>query len=865
MGSISPGPELSPPGPEPLATLVYRVAGLSPADGGDPLLRTLLDASPLAVWVLDAEGRVLLWNPSAERLTGWSAEDALGRPLPFVGEEDHEEFRAMLARVLAGTPVHNLDVRRRRRDGSPVEYSLSAAPLRDAGGRVVAVLGMAADVTERRAAEETALARLTDVLESISDAFIAYDHHWRLLRVNGAGRELLARSGVDPDAAVGRRLPEIYPQLAGTHLWEEMDRASRERVAVRVEERGPITGRWVETSVYPTREGVAVYVRDISERKRSEAAMRLLSEASVLLSSSLDLGTTLENCARLALEYIADGCAIDVATAGGRLERLVVVSRDPAHAERVREIERRYPTPPDGSAGHVTAFRTGEPQLYAALPEEVLRAASYDEEHFRLWREMEMESVMCIPLLARGRTLGVLTLVSHTRGRHFGADDLKVAEELGRRLAAAMENARLYAAEHEARARAEALADRTVRLQAITAALSEAVTRAAVGDSLMRYGIVALNAYAGVLALVEGGELEIVSSVGYPPAACMGPGRRWTLGARVPMAEAARAGEPVFIPSPEAWAERYGGSVPSGRSAAWAAVPLAAEGTRGALLWTYDHPRDFDVGDRALMLTIARQGAQALERARLYDAERRARAAAEDANRAKSEFLATMSHELRTPLTAILGYGELLADGITGPVTQAQAAQLRRIRSSATHLLGLIDEILSFARLEAGREAVTVERVEVDAAVERAAEIAAPLAAEKRIKLRVSPLGRAEVVETDPVRLQQILVNLLSNAVKFTERGRVEIAAGVEDGTVRFRVSDTGIGIAPDQVERIFEPFTQADSSTTRRFGGTGLGLTVSRRLARRMGGDIEVSSTPGRGSTFTLTLPLRGSPSDAA
>jgi two-component system, sensor histidine kinase and response regulator len=246
-----------------------------------------------------------------------------------------------------------------------------------------------------------------------------------------------------------------------------------------------------------------------------------------------------------------------------------------------------------------------------------------------------------------------------------------------------------------------------------------------------------------------------------------------------------------------------------------------------------------------------------LQRARLLDREQVARQEAEGANQAKGNFLAVMSHELRTPLSAIIGYEELLADGITGPVTEAQRQQLGRIKASARHLLQLIDEILTYSRAEAGREEVLTETVPVSAVVDEAVGLVAPLADDKGVALGVTSPPSSLSARTDPRKVRQILVNLLGNAVKFTEPGgRVTLDVLASDGRMQFTVRDSGIGIPSEHLERIFDPFWQVEQQPTRRAGGTGLGLSVSRRLAQMMGGDIIVESAVGQGSTFVVTLP---------
>ena len=246
------------------------------------------------------------------------------------------------------------------------------------------------------------------------------------------------------------------------------------------------------------------------------------------------------------------------------------------------------------------------------------------------------------------------------------------------------------------------------------------------------------------------------------------------------------------------------------------------------------------------------------ERARLLSAEQDARRAAEQANLAKSQFLATMSHELRTPLNAIGGYADLLDMGLRGPVTEAQRADIARIRHGQRHLLSLINEILNFARLESGTVDYRIETVPAAAALRDVSTMIVPLAAARGLSFRVAQCAPTLAVHADREKLRQVLANLLSNAVKFTmPPGAIRLSCATDDADwLRFTVHDTGIGIASDRLDAIFEPFVQVDTQLTRTAGGTGLGLSISRELARGMGGELSVTSVPGEGSAFTLRLP---------
>jgi signal transduction histidine kinase len=216
-----------------------------------------------------------------------------------------------------------------------------------------------------------------------------------------------------------------------------------------------------------------------------------------------------------------------------------------------------------------------------------------------------------------------------------------------------------------------------------------------------------------------------------------------------------------------------------------------------------------------------------------------------------------MSHELRTPLNAIGGYAELMEMGLRGPVTDQQQEDLARIQASQRHLLGLINEVLNYARLETGTVRYDLAAVRMGDALAAAEALIAPQARAKGLALIVTEVPGDVAVRADADKLRQIVVNLLSNALKFTDRGgRIELRCTPQNGCVLLRVADTGIGIPADKLEAIFEPFVQVRADLTRTAEGTGLGLAISRDLARGMGGDLTAESTLGVGSTFTLTLP---------
>ena len=238
-----------------------------------------------------------------------------------------------------------------------------------------------------------------------------------------------------------------------------------------------------------------------------------------------------------------------------------------------------------------------------------------------------------------------------------------------------------------------------------------------------------------------------------------------------------------------------------------------------------------------------------------------ARALAEQANQTKSEFLANMSHELRTPLNAIIGYAQILQEDAEDTGQDEMLPDLKKIENAGKHLLGLINDILDLSKIEAGRMEIYLEPVSVPALLDEVRTLTAPLASANGNRVEVSIGPGVESIQADVTKLKQSLLNLVSNACKFTKDGRVtldvRLSGGGEAPLIVFEVSDSGIGMTPEQQARLFQAFSQADSSTTRKFGGTGLGLAITKRLCNLLGGDVVVSSEEGKGSRFTITLPL--------
>jgi signal transduction histidine kinase len=290
------------------------------------------------------------------------------------------------------------------------------------------------------------------------------------------------------------------------------------------------------------------------------------------------------------------------------------------------------------------------------------------------------------------------------------------------------------------------------------------------------------------------------------------------------------------------------------------AVPMLREGIpKGVIGLIKTEVEPFSDKQIALVETFADQAAIAIENVRLFDEIQDKSRQLQLASENKSQFVSSMSHELRTPLNAIIGLTEMMVKNATRFGTEKAQEPLQRVNRAGTHLLGLINQVLDLSKIEAGKLELNPQTVQLAPLIKDVIDTAGQLAEQNKNRLVVDAPENLGALTVDPMRLRQILLNLLSNACKFTKAGEVRLVARkVSNGSsfVEFAVSDTGIGMTPEQQAKLFEEFTQADATTAQNFGGTGLGLAITRKLARMMGGDVTVASEPGKGSVFTVRLP---------
>ncbi|HEY9405238.1 MAG TPA: PAS domain S-box protein [Pyrinomonadaceae bacterium] len=857
--------------------------------------RSLLENANDIIYAHDLQGNYLSINRAGAEITGYTREEILGglNISQVVVPEHLERAKQMLERKLqdTGATVYEIDIMTKDGRRLTLEVSTRVSYL---GDQPAAIEGVARDVTERKRAEAEKM-RLASLLESQRRNLQAMVANvpgvvWEAWGLPDESSQRINFVSDYVETMLGYTVEEW---LATPNFWlsivheDDRERAGREATAIFTSGKvGTSRFRWVakngrivwvesQSSVIADEAGRPVGMRgvtmDISERMRQEANEYFLAEASTALSSSLDYETTLATVARLAIPQFADWCGIDMADEEGTLRRLVVAHVDPEKIEWAHEIYQLYPPDPTEPQGLYHVLRTGESEFYPDIPDELLVAGARDEKHLEIMRQIGFRSVMLVPLKMRERVLGVITFVNTETSRRHTAEDLAHAEDLARRAALAVENARLYRAERQTREAAERTSDRLARLQAVSTALSQALTPQQVATAVIEQGISSLNAHAGTVVLLDEAsvELEIVATVGFPQEVIEG-WKHFALETPVPLADAVREKLPVLIESINSSNERYpmlGPLASVTGSHALVALPLDVKGrTIGAMGLSFPRAQKFGEDDRAFMLALAQQCAQALERARLYETEQRLRTEAETANRLKDEFLATVSHELRTPLTAIVGWSSMLRTGDFDQATTARA--IETIERNALAQTQIIEDLLDVSRIITGKVALDARPVELGAIVEAALDSVRPAAATKGIMLKseTAPGVGLAAVWGDPARLQQVMWNLLANAVKFTPSGgEVAVSLSRNESHVRIAVADTGQGISSDFLPYVFDRFRQADGTITRAHGGLGLGLAIVRHLVEIHGGTVVAESAgEGQGATFIIELPAADGDRDA-
>jgi len=580
--------------------------------------------------------------------------------------------------------------------------------------------------------------------------------------------------------------------------------------------------------------------RLFDETRRRANEMAALTEIGREISATLELNAVLELIAARAYEILkARDVVLRLVEPDGNMPAVVT------RGKYADVFQTRVARLGQGLTGSIAKTGIGEVVNDPLRDPRVTRVPGMEEEE-------RDEAMLLAPLLKGNTVIGVL-VVWRTKSASgiFTQSDLDFAVGLARQAAIAISNAQLF---ENARARAEELTLVTNVQQSLSAELDLDAVYDMVGTRLSSI----FDAQTVIVGIYD----YATSVVRYPYFS--ENGKRLEL-SPAPISGLAQhvihTQQPVlFATDAAARLQELGVALRTGhRPKSFLLVPLlVGDVVIGSLsLQNIERENAYDESHLRLLNTLASGISVAIQNARLYAAAHEAQAAAERANQAKSTFLANMSHELRTPLNAIIGFTRIVKRKAQGVLDAKQVDNLDKVLVSAEHLLSLINTILDIAKIEAGRMDAQPAWFEIAPLVEMCMTTAQPLL-KPGVVFRKQVEAALPTLYSDPDKIKQILLNLLSNAAKFTHEGSITVHVSRADDTLAMDVTDTGIGIAPDAQAKVFEEFQQADSSTTRKYGGTGLGLSISRHLARLLGGDLTLTSELGKGSTFTLTVPLR-------
>jgi signal transduction histidine kinase len=476
-------------------------------------------------------------------------------------------------------------------------------------------------------------------------------------------------------------------------------------------------------------------------------------------------------------------------------------------------------------------------------------------------QKLGLRTVLGVPLLREGNPIGVISLV-RTSVRPFTDKQIELVTTFADQAVIAIENVRLF---DEVQARTRELTQSVEELRAlgqVTQAVNSTVDLEIVLTTIVAKATQLSSTEAGAIYVFDDAtqEFRLRATYGLDDGVVAElRGSHIRIG-ETAISDAVEQRIPIQIPDVENDPSATLDVIVRAGFRALLLVPLlGAERIVGALVVRRKQPGEFPKSTVELLQTFAAQSALAIQNARLFseieDKSRQLQLASEH----KSQFLASMSHELRTPLNAIIGLTEMMVTNAARFGTEKALEPLRRVNAAGTHLLSLINEVLDLSKIEAGKLELNPEPVNLARLIDEVVGTAGQLAEKNQNRLIVETHENLGALNADSMRLKQILLNLLSNACKFTKEGEVALRVRkVADGRdwVELAVADTGIGLTAEQQAKLFQEFTQADSLTARRYGGTGLGLALSRKLARMMGGDVTVTSEPGKGSVFTVRMP---------
>ncbi|MFN8413845.1 MAG: GAF domain-containing protein [Anaerolineales bacterium] len=837
----------------------------------------------LGYWEFDVRTETYTFTDQFYALLGTTAEKEGGYQMSakdYIQKYMHPDDRYMVSNEIQKSTSSaddelfgQFENRFIRADGSEGYVTGRSRVIKDAQGQVVKTIGFNQDITERKLAEEELRineARLAEALEIARLANWEYDVEKDIFTFNDSFYSIF-RTTVEEVGSyqissaqyAGRFVhPDDLP-IVGAEIEKAL--TSKERFySTSLEHRiryadGSVGYISVNINVERDENGkITRYYganQDITERKQAEEIvakraeqLTVLNRVMAVANSSTDLQLILQTATeefRMLMQAFSAG----VLMLDEEGESLTLVTESYADPNMPRLAGRSMPVASNPATNK--SIKSGDTVLVPNAQTDPILAPIH-----AIMKQRNIQSVLVTPLISRNKVIGVFSVDTNQTDRLFDESDIALIETLAKQLASAIESIQLF---DETRRRASDLSTvATVSTATSTILDPDQLLQTVVDITKERF-----NLYHAHIYLTDNSwdTLLLAAGAGNIGKQMMETGHAIPIDAEKSLvARAARERRAIVVNN----VQEEEGYLPNAllpNTRAEMTIPMVVgETVLGVFDVQSDKPQGFSNEDADIYTTLATQVAVALQNARLYVEQAATVTQLRELDRLKSSFLANMSHELRTPLNSILGFTDVMLEELDGPLTPNMDTDLKLIQKNGKHLLHLINDVLDMAKIESGKMNLLIEKFNLHEIIEEVISITSPLANEKNLALYTEPDSNHDVdISADHTRLRQVMINLVNNAIKFTEKGNVSIRAEKEENNVLISVHDTGIGIPISHLEDVFLEFTQVDTSTTRKAGGTGLGLPISRRLIEMHGGRLWAESTGvnGEGSTFYIFLPL--------